>query len=120
MDNRGRPRQPIQLIQAAGKKHLTKEEIQTRMDQEVQPQGVDRIEPPAYLTAKQKREFNKISDQLIRLKVMGETDVDALARYVISLTEYERVTKALRKVNMENDLDSYYKLSLLMQKYMSM
>ena len=89
-------RQPIELVIAKGKKNLTKAEIQERLDSEVKP-ITDNIEAPSYLTKKQKDEFNKISNQLKKLKIMGETDIDALARYIIAKDLYIKVSKQLAK-----------------------
>jgi P27 family predicted phage terminase small subunit len=90
-----RPRQPLAVVQANGKKHLTKEEIAEREASEVQP-CTDEIEAPKYLTATQRKLFDKLAKQLQKIKIMGETDVDALARYVIAQELYEQAVKDLR------------------------
>lgn len=90
-----RPRQPLAVVQANGKKHLTKQEIADRSASEVQP-CTDGIEAPKYLTAAQRKQFNKLAGQLKKIKIMGETDVDALARYVIAQELYEQAVKDLR------------------------
>lgn len=90
-------RQPINLVLAKGKKNLTKAEIKERQSSEVQP-CTDDIAAPSYLTTKQKKEFDRIAGQLCKLKIMGETDVDALARYVVAQENYEQVVKDLRAV----------------------
>lgn len=89
------PRQPTNLVLAKGKKHLTKGEIAARLASEVQP-CTDDITAPAYLTAAQKKEFNRLAGQLQKLNIMGETDCGALARYVTAQTQYEKSTKELR------------------------
>lgn len=89
-------RQPIELLQAKGKKHLTKAEIGNRSKAEIKP-CIDDISAPSYLTAAQKREFGKISNQLIKLKIMGETDCDTLARYVIAVDLYKQAVKDIRE-----------------------
>lgn len=96
----GRPRQPTQLIIANGKKHLTKAEIAERLAQEVAP-CADDLTPPSYLTAAEKRRFEKLAGQLDKIKIMGETDVETLARYVSAQTLYEDATKELRKLKRE-------------------
>ena len=95
-------RQPIELVIANGKKNLTKAEIQERRDSEVKP-IVENITAPAYLTAKQKKEFNKVADQLKKLKIMGETDVDALARYITAKDMYEHSVKQMRKPEIKSN-----------------
>ena len=90
-------RQPIALLEAKGRKHLTKAEIAERRASEVQP-ATDEIKPPSYLTAAQKKHFVKLADQLGKIKIMGETDVDTLARYVVAETQYQDAVKEQRKL----------------------
>ena len=89
-------RQPIELVLAKGNKHLTKAEIEARRNSEIGPLSGD-MEPPTYLTKKQKAEFNTIAGQLQELKIMGETDVDALARYVVANSLYIDTVKKIRR-----------------------
>ena len=89
-------RLPLELVQARGSKHLTKAEIQERQEREIKPIA-ENIIAPAYLTKKQKDEFYKIADQLKKLKILGETDVDALARYITAKDMYENAVKQMRK-----------------------
>ena len=91
------PRQPIELIVANGRKHLTKEETAERMAREVKP-CTDEITAPKYLTGNQKKQFYKIATQLQKLKIMGETDTDTLARYITAQGLYEQAVKDLRAV----------------------
>ena len=89
------PRQPVELVLANGKKHLTKAEIKQRLDSEVKP-CTDEISAPSCLTAAQKKTFNTLAGQLQKIKIMGETDVDTLARYIIAQSLYEQAVKDLR------------------------
>lgn len=110
------PKQPIQLIQVKGKKHLTKSEIEERTLSEPQP-VTDGIAPPSFLLKSQKDRFNEIAEQLQDLGVMGVTDCDALARYVIAESMYEKVTKLLRKPQILNDIEALKDYSLVQDKY---
>lgn len=104
-------RQPIELVIANGKKNLTKAEIQERRDREIKPIA-ENIIAPTYLTKKQRDEFYKISDQLKALRIMGETDTDALARYIIAKELYIKVSKQIGKSDVINNpliLDKYLK-----------
>lgn len=106
-----RLKEPIQLVLAKGNSHLTKEEIEERKRSEVQP-VCDEVEPPSYLTSKQKKEFGKYAEQLKKLRIIGETDVDILARYIMSQDLYIKLTKQLSKREVLNDpflLDKYIK-----------
>lgn len=93
----GRPRQPIKLIIANGKKNLTKEEIAERLAEEIAP-CTDDIQAPSNLSAAEKKRFDKIAGQLEKLGILGETDVETLARYVVAQGQYEKITKEMRTV----------------------
>jgi P27 family predicted phage terminase small subunit len=102
-----RPREPIDLLIAKGKKNLTKAEIEQRRKEEVTP-CTDDLTPPSYLTAAEKRRFEKLAVQLTKIKIMGETDVETLARYVSAQTLYEKATKEMRKLEKERPKKEEY------------
>lgn len=106
-----RPREPIELIVAKGNKHLTKAEIEARRATEVQP-CADDLTPPSYLTAKQKKHFARLADQLAKIGILGETDTEALARYVTAEALYEDAVKDLRALQKNRpkdpDAEGYY------------
>lgn len=99
-----RPREPLSLIQAKGKKHLTKAEIAERQASEVQP-CTDEIVAPAYLTAKQKKTFDMLAAQLRKIEIIGETDCEALARYVTAQELYVQAVKDLRAIHKQKPKD---------------
>lgn len=94
----GRNKQPLAVIHGKGKsKHLTKEVVKERQAQEDAMKGhTDKIVAPDYLTKKQKKEFDDLAVELIRLKLFSNLDVDGLARYVDSRGEYIKLVKFLR------------------------
>nr|WP_039809874.1 phage terminase small subunit P27 family [Jeotgalibacillus malaysiensis] len=96
----GRNKQPLSVIQGKGRSnHLTKDEIKKRQQQEEAVRGfTDNIEPPKYLTKRQKDEFERIAAELIRLNIFSNLDVDGLARYIDSKDEYIKTVKALRSM----------------------
>lgn len=93
-------RQPIDLIDIKGKKHLTKEETEDRRATEVKAPADD-IKAPAYLSAVQKKEFLRLSFELVRVGIFSNLDCDTLARYVIARDQYVKYTKSLRKIKNE-------------------
>lgn len=109
-------RQPIELVLAKGSKHLTKAEIQERQDREVKP-ITDNIIAPDYLTKKQKDEFYRIAEQLKKLKIMGETDVDALGRYITANDFYIHAVKKMRSKDVKNDPISFEAWSRAQERY---
>jgi P27 family predicted phage terminase small subunit len=104
------PKQPIKLIQAKGKKHLTKSEIEERALSEPQP-ITDGIAPPNFLLKPQKKRFDEIANQLQDLGVMGVTDCDALGRYIIAEDMYikitDKLTEAMESSNLYLDMDDF-------------
>lgn len=109
-------RQPTNVVLAKNKKHLTKKEIQQRLESEIQPIA-DNIIAPTYLTASQKEEFNKIAEQLKKLKIMGETDVDALARYIVANDFYINAVKQMRKPSVLNNPLAFDKWAKIQERY---
>lgn len=111
-----RPRQPIELVVAKGKKNLTKAEIQERLDSEVKPVD-DNITAPDFLTQKQKKDFYKIAEQLQKLKIMGETDVDALGRYIVANDFYINAIRKMRSKEVKNDPFAFDAWSKIQERY---
>lgn len=109
-------RLPIELIQARGAKHLTKAEIKERQSREVKP-ITDDIIAPEYLTKKQTEEFYKISGQLQKLKIMGETDVDALARYIVANDFYINAVKQMRKKEVRDNYIQFEAWAKIQERY---
>lgn len=98
-----RPREPIGLILAKGKKHLTLAEIEERTASEIQVPFKE-IKPPKYLNAKQKKTFKEIAGKLLAISIYTELDADALARYIIAQDLYlaytDTITDLIEKGNL--------------------
>lgn len=112
-----RPRQPTDLLLVKGKKHLTKQEIEERKSKEVQAPA-DKIEPPSYLPNNLKKEFIRIAGELINIEIMSNLDCEALARFIISEYNYQKVTKKLLKTGVDNE--KYIDLLLMQEKLFKM
>ena len=101
----GRPREPIDLIKAKGKKHLSEQEYEDRKNSEPDVPFTD-ITPPDYLTKKkQKATFMDYADKLVSIGIMTELDVDCLARYVIAHDLYILYSKKLSSLLGKKDPD---------------
>ena len=87
-------KQPIDLLLIKGKKNLTKKEIEERKATEVKAPS-DKVKPPAYLPSELKREFKKISNELLQIGIMSNLDVDALARFLIAKNMYVKLSNQL-------------------------
>lgn len=90
-------KQPLNVVQMNGKKHLTKEEIKQRKAQEeaVKP-GSDNIKCPEWLKDKTaKKEFKRIADELKQIDLISNLDVDLLAMYCQAYVQYQKVIKEM-------------------------
>ncbi len=90
-------RQPITLIKAKGKKHLTKAEIAERERTEVHAPA-DKVTAPSYLTPGQKKAFRKIAKELRAIDLISNLDVDALARLIIAQDKYKEITQQIAEL----------------------
>ena len=84
-------RQPIELVVAKGRKHLTKAEIENRKNSEIKAKK-DNIKPPKNLTKDEKKEFKKIADELIELDIMSNLDCNSLAMYIRAYKNYVKIS----------------------------
>ena len=100
-----RPRQPIDLIAAKGRKHLTIAEYTERKEAEVEAPA-DNVKAPSFLLKKEREKFDELAKQLIDLKIMSNLDCDVLARYIRAETEYIKITKQLQKIRFVPDKKS--------------
>lgn len=109
-------RLPLAVVQARGSKHLTKAEIQERQEREIEP-ITDNIVAPGYLTKKQKDDFYRIGEQLQKLKIMGETDVDALGRYITANDFYIEAVKQMRKKEVKENPFKFEAWAKIQERY---
>lgn len=107
-------REPIDLLVAKGRKNLTKKEIKERKEREIKV-GSENVNPPPYLPEELKTEFHRIADILKDIGIISDLDVDALARYLISEYQYEKVT--LRMLKMKNITEKYFDFANLQDKF---
>ena len=116
----GRPKEPIALVVAKGKKHLTQEEIETRQSQEVNA-PCDNVQPPSFLTTQsQKNEFNQLAAELMSIGIMANLDCDLLGRYIVSKQMWIKTSKELSKLyklDLTFHLEVIEKLSKLQDRY---
>lgn len=92
-----RPREPIELIVAKGKKHISQAEVDARRAQEIQVPFKD-IKPPKNLNAKQKKTFKDLAGKLLAIRIYTELDADTLARYIIAQDLYIFYTQAINEL----------------------
>ena len=119
----GRNKEPIKLIQAKNRKHLTKSEISQRENTEL-PVIADNIKPPDFLNDDEKAKFRQIADILNELGIMSDLDCDVLGRYVKSQSDWEtysnfvdEVQSLLKGAFSDRDYDMIANYTSLLSKY---
>lgn len=98
----GRNKMSAEAIQAAGRTHVTKKDIEER--ESSAPKVIaDNIHPPNFLTEpEQVREFYEIAEELVRAKIIGNLDCDILGEYVSAKAEYSKYDKLIRDIEEKN------------------
>lgn len=86
--------QPIDLVIAKGKKHLTKDEIEKRRSEEVKAPS-DNIHAPEYLPDDLRVKFDWLAGELQRIGIMANIDAEAVARYIASESQYQKITSKI-------------------------
>ena len=92
-------RQSINLLEAKGRKNLTKAEIAYRKATEITAPS-DKVRPSTQLPKDVKREFNKIAKELKAIGIITNLDISALERFVIAQAMYDKVS-----IQMLKDMD---------------
>ena len=78
--------------------HKTKAEIEHRLEAEASLQtGADKVLPPEWLCAEAKREFERLAELLISVKLVTNSDVDMLAAYCNAYIEYIECDRLIRE-----------------------
>lgn len=111
-----RNKEPVDLILAKGKSHhLTKKLIEERKNSEIKAPA-DKVEPPAFLNARQKKEFKNIAKELTDLDIISNLDCNALGMYIKALDLYIKITKRVEKIRLD-DLEAFKEFAILQDKY---
>ena len=97
----GRPPISIKVLQATGRKHLTKAEIdkRTSTEENIKP-AINRVKCPEWLDDKGKQEWKRIITELKRLELVTNIDVAALAICCDAYSKYVRATGDINKVGL--------------------
>ena len=111
----GRLREPIAVIEAKGKTHMGSDEKEWRRARECNPPFTD-VQPPEYLTEKQKEKFTYYADMLLSLRIMSELDTDCLGRYIMAHDLYVGYTKVLMRAISFGDPEEIGKVQNLQSK----
>lgn len=85
------------------KAHLTKQEIEERTQAEasVQTDVEEIMKPPAWLNSTiAKNEWKRVIQQLLKINIAGNLDLEALAGYCNAFANYRKAVEELGKQNL--------------------
>ena len=93
-------RQPVDVLLAKGRKHLSKAEEAERRDSEVHVDAPSSVVPPKWLPKRLRAEYLEIGSILLRSGLYTDLDRDVLAQYFVCrerwLAADKEAAKALR------------------------
>ena len=112
----GRPRQPLEVLEFTGKKHLTNAEKEERKGLQITLKNDD-IEAPAYLSKPEKVKFYSISSKLCELGIMTSLDSDSLGRYLSAETMYLKMKRKISTSKVQGDICVLEKYVNVQDKY---
>lgn len=94
-------RQPTALVEAIGRKHMTKAEADARRDAEVYVPPVETVKPPSWLPKRLHAEYREIGEMLNASGLYAELDRDVLGQYFVCRDRWMKADKkaaaAIRK-----------------------
>lgn len=92
-----RNKEPLKLLEAKGKSHLTKKEKSEREKGEVKTPTPKKVQAPNWLPENLRKEFNRLSRLLLKIGIFSDLDRDTLARYLIAHEIYEKATSHVQE-----------------------
>ena len=102
----GRPREPVKLIQAKGRAHMTKRQIYDREASEIEVPPA-RIYTPKGFDEEQGKMFRHYVKRLTGIGIFTVLDVDCLARYVRAQSQYDKLCAHGDRLLDAGKLDEY-------------
>lgn len=112
-----RKKEPLKLLEAKGKSHMTKADKEARAQGEVKPRKPKQVRPPDWLPTDLRKEFNAYARQLLELDIFAKLDRDTLARYLVARQVYLRALNHLEAAISAGDSAEAVKWSAVQDKY---
>lgn len=112
-----RRKEPLKLLEAKGKSHLSKKEKSEREQGEVKTQATKQVRAPDWLPKNLRKEFNRLSRKLLEIDIFSDLDRDTLARYLIAHEIYEKATSHVQEAITGSESGEAVKWSSVQGKY---
>lgn len=111
-------RQPLALLEAKGKKHLSQAERAQRQTQEARLPKPAKILPPGWLPEELKKPFRALAKQLLEADMgTAQLDRDAIGRYLLAQSQYEEAARLTRQAMEEEDEKLAAEWSLVQDRF---
>lgn len=114
-----RSKEPLKLLEAKGKSHLTKKEKGEREQGEVKTPTPKQVRAPDWLPQNLRKEFNSLSRQLLKIGIFSNLDRDTLARYLIAHEIYLKATSHIQEAISLGSSSEAVKWTSVQGKYFS-
>lgn len=111
------PRQPVDVLEAKGKKHLTKAEIAERRRNEPKVPKAKTAKPPKWLPEALKKDFRALGKRLIAAGLYTDLDADTLGRYLIAQQQWLKATVEADKALTQKDVEAARDWSAIQERY---
>lgn len=110
-------RQPTDVVKANGRKHMSQVEEEERREREVVADVPKYVRPPKWLAEDLRKDFKRLSGQLIRLGIFSALDKDSLGRYLTAQRNWENTLKQVSAAIAKGDLENAEKWSKIQDRY---
>ena len=92
-----RRKEPLKLLEAKGKSHLSHKEKAEKERGEVKTKQQKSVTAPGWLPKNLEKDFGSISRQLLGIGIFAKLDRDTLARYLIAREIYLKATNHIQE-----------------------
>ena len=102
---------------ANGRKHLTKREIEERLEGEIKAKKPKQVRSPSWLPKDLRPEFLRYAKLLIDLDIFSELDYDTLGRYLVAHASYLHASAQAMSYLRKKDSEGATEWSAIQDKY---
>lgn len=110
-------RQPTDVVEANGRKHLSEAEKAERRSVEVQVVRPKTAKPPKWIPELLKAEFRRIGKQLLACGLYTDLDADTLGRYLVAQHQYLIAAQETEKALAERDQETADSWGRIQERY---
>ena len=111
------PRQPTDVVEARGLKHLSKAEVAERRAGEVQVPRPKTVKVPKWIPESLKKDFRRLGKQLLACGLYTDLDADTLGRHLVAQHQYLIATDETEKNLARRDQEAADSWGRIQERY---